>query len=247
MDAVRDRQGARLRRRWTVWRWLFGFLTSAELYDRASGTLPTQAAWPRPLRSHRDAPAEREGARGGGVGPFFVSWRSSVALRPASGSFALTGALNRPRRTHGDAFENGKVLVVGGFSGLRCDSENDGRTLRSTERDLQHHGADVGAARLPDSNALPAAGADQRGFDCRGQLHRTAGIYDPLSGTSVRSDPDVGPVGLSHPPARRRRRWRWINFASPLRSAELYDPRRARSRPPVAWRRAARRIPRRLR
>lgn len=100
-------------------------LTSAELYDPASGKFTRTGDMTEP-RGEATATALRNGKIlivGGGSGPYpsQTVYRSAELYDPATGKFALTGQMTVGRHKHAAVLlASGKVLVVGGSDNRDC-------------------------------------------------------------------------------------------------------------------------------
>jgi len=180
-------------------------LASAEIYDPASGTFSATGSMSRPREGHtattlRDGRVLIVGGSSNGI----QTLGSAEIYDPSSGVFSGTGHLNQPRVAHVAALlGTGNVLIAGGGRGgmpggyISYDTaEMYNPATRSFSAVRSHMKSDrVGAAavRLSDGRVLIVGGKSGRVVTSRnpnlGSLTplRTAEVYDPESGTFIRT------------------------------------------------------------
>ena len=143
-------------------------LTSAELYDPASGTWSATGSLTTARDvSHGDVAAQRQGAGGGGIS-IGGALSSAELYDPASGTWSATGSLNTARLSHtATLLPNGKVLVAGGLmvaaailAARNCTTRpaGRGRATGSLATAATAHTATL----LPNGKVLVAGGWHQR-------------------------------------------------------------------------------------
>jgi N-acetylneuraminic acid mutarotase len=153
------------------------YLTSAELYDPATGTWsPTGSSlFFQSWHTATLLPSGKVLAAGGSPGAL------AELYDPATGSWSLTGAMNSPREGHTAALlPNGKVLVAGGFdqgSGIVASTE-----LYDPATNSWSAAANMGTARaehtatlLPNGKVLVVGGTSGS------SLLPSAELYDPTT------------------------------------------------------------------
>ena len=196
------------------------YLSSAEIYNPASGTSTTTGSMATP----RAAPAVlltngnmliAGGSTCDGYGNCF-SLASAEVYNPVSGTFTSAGNLQVARDGHTmTLLPNGNVLIAGGESCVPGSSGGGGPSSRNLGNPLW------GEAHLVDVNFTPASGS----ISCTALA--SAEIYDPQAGTftltsslntaryaaaaALLANGQILVVGGS-------------NEYNPLNSAELYDP-----------------------
>ncbi len=153
------------------------FISTAELYDPASGTFTATGSMNAVRLSHTATllPSGKVLIAGGNSG---LDASSSAELYdPESGSFIATGIMTTTKMSHtATLLSNGKVLLAGGLSGLNISSSAE---LYDPERGVFVVAGAMGVIReghtatlLPDGKVLLAGGVDS-----------SAELYDPVSGT----------------------------------------------------------------
>ena len=160
-----------------------GFLTSAELYDPASGTWTCHGQPQHRTRYHTATllPNGKVLVAGGISNSGALT--SAELYDPASGSWTATGSLNTARVIHtATLLPNGKVLVAGG--------DNNSGDLTSAElyelgeRELDCHGQPQYRARATHGDvAAQRQGAGGRGYEVNSDSLTSAELYDPASGS----------------------------------------------------------------
>jgi len=161
-----------------------GFLSSAELYDPATGSWSTTSGLGTPRFNHTATllPSGKVMVAGGRLGsPDSPSYISSAELYdPATGSWSSTGSLGTARKFHtATLLPSGKVLVAGGegSSGSLNSAElYDPATgsWSSTGR-LDTARSSHTATLLPSGKVLVAGGFGSSDFLSRAEL------YDPAT------------------------------------------------------------------
>ena len=159
-----------------------GVLSSAELYDPASG-MWTATGQPqhRTLRSHGDVAAQRQGAGGRRIVTAAFLAARNCTTRPAG--CGLPRAASTPARYAHTAtlLPNGKVLVAGGYNGGAVLSSAElydpasGTWSATGSLTTARYGHT--ATLLPNGKVLVAGGYD--GVN----VLSSAELYDPASGT----------------------------------------------------------------
>ena len=180
-------------------------LSSAEIYDPATGTFSATGSMSVPREGHT-ATMLRDGRVlvAGGSPNGIQTTGSAEIYNPANGTFSNTGHLNQPRVAHVAALlGSGKVLIAGGGRGgmpggyISYDTAEmyDPATSSFTAMRVHMKSDRVGAAavKLNDGRVLIVGGKSGRVVSSR---HRnlssltplnTAEIYDPESGTFIRT------------------------------------------------------------
>jgi N-acetylneuraminic acid mutarotase len=209
-------------------------LTSAELYDPATGTWRVTGSLnvPRYLCS-TTLLANGKVLVAGGYGdrfpPSFGITDTAEIYDPATETWSMTGRLNSPRAWHAATLQSSRVLILGGANGTSAlDSaeiyDPETETWNPTERLVAARYGPT-ATLLQDGKVLIVAGSDD------GDLTSTMGIaelYDPIT-RLWRGSGHLDTARISHSATRLSNgmvlvaggyNWPPTSFAS----AELYDP-----------------------
>ena len=159
-----------------------GFVTTAELYDAATGTFNSTGSL-NAQRSYHTATLLNNGMvliAGGFDGSYLAS---AELYNPATGTFTSTGSLNTARYVHtATLLNNGMVLIAGGF-----DASNNALASAELYNPATGTFASTGslntarywhtATLLNNGLVLIAGGSGVSGFVT------TAELYDPATGT----------------------------------------------------------------
>jgi hypothetical protein len=173
----------------------FNDVASAELYDPASGTWTLTGSLNQARRSHTATllPNGKVLISAGFVDALTISGGSSINTAelydPASGTWTVTGSLDKPRRYHtAILLPNGQVLVAGGsgypsVAGVSASAElydPASGTWRSTGN-LTQGRENHTATLLPNGQVLVAGGSGLVGSFTSNLA--SAELYDPASET----------------------------------------------------------------
>jgi N-acetylneuraminic acid mutarotase len=180
-------------------------LSSAEIYDPASGTFSATGSMTVPREGHT-ATMLRDGRVliAGGSDNGIHTLDSAEIYDPSSGTFSRTGHLHQPRVAHVAALlGTGKVLIAGGGRGgmpggyISYDTaemyDPSTRTFSAVRAHMKSDRVGAAAVKLNDGRVLIVGGKSGRVVTSR---HRnlssltplnTAEIFDPESGTFIRT------------------------------------------------------------
>jgi hypothetical protein len=180
-------------------------LASAEIYDPKSGTFSVTGAMSTPREGHT-ATLLRDGRVlvAGGSPNGIQATTSADVYDPQSGTFSRTGHLHQPRVAHVAALlGSGKVLVAGGGRGgmpggyISYDTaelyDPATRKFSSVSAHMKYDRVGAAAVKLDDGRVLIVGGKSGRIFVGMRTLASmaplaTAEIYDPESGTFLKTD-----------------------------------------------------------
>jgi hypothetical protein len=161
-------------------------ISSAELYDPASGTWTMTGSLATPRFQHTATllPNGKVLVAGGGGNPYGVGVLESTELYdPANGTWTATGSLANGRAYHtATLLGNGKVLVAGGYgSGSSASTElYDPASGTWTATGSLVNGRGFHTATLLGNGKVLVAGG---GYDSSGHVLANAELYDPVSGS----------------------------------------------------------------
>jgi hypothetical protein len=165
-------------------------LTSAELYDPATGTFSRTGSMNTP-RVNQTATLLQDGrvlvVGAGDEG--YDSVRSAELYDPGTGRFSPTGSMKSRRWLHtATLLQDGRVLIAGGrsprdltYASVEIYDPSSG-TFTSTgsmHTSRKSHTATL----LPDGRVLVAGGEEQNDIGIPGRTLSSAEVYDPVTGT----------------------------------------------------------------
>ena len=166
-----------------------GFLSSAEIYDPATGNWGSYTGWLATARYQHTATLLPNGklliAGGAGINSAKTGSASLASVElyePAIGNWTVTGAFATTRTNHtATLLPNGKILVAGGVGGsgylasaeLYDPTTGTWAATGSLATARRYHTATL----LPNGKVLVAGGVNSSGFPTSAEL------YDPATGT----------------------------------------------------------------
>jgi hypothetical protein len=164
-------------------------LTSAELYDPATGTFSRTGSMNVPRVNHtatslRDGRVLIVGAGDEG----YDSLRSAELYDPATGTFSPTGSMKSRRWGHtATLLQDGRVLIAGGkspkestYASVELYNPSSG-TFTSTGS-MQTSRRSHTATLLPDGRVLVTGGLEQNDIGIPGKTLSSTELYDPGTG-----------------------------------------------------------------